>query len=176
MTMSKTVGEFRNVNGVLQGWIASGEIDLPRARLKPIQSRNPRAPKFELEAINRAGRWVPYGALFEATAIHTTGEIFYSGELDDQSWRFPFPIALFGTIDEGFRASWRREDATRAAGGRSNRTRGGDDYEGDGEGEGDRFAGGGEPRSGGFGGSTAPLTGGSQTGGFPNDLDDEVPF
>lgn len=171
--MSKTVGEFRNVNGQLLGFIASGEIDLQRARLKPIASNNPRAPKFEVEAINRNGRWVPYGALFEATAIHTTGEIFYSGELDDQSWRFPMQIALFGTAEEGFRASWRRDDMARSAGGRMARTRDADDDDGE-----DRGFRGGERggASGGFGGSTAPLEGPGATRGFSNDLDEEIPF
>ena len=173
MTVSKTVGEFRNVNGALVGFIACGEIDLPRARLKPISSNNPRAPKFEVEAINRNGRWVPYGALFEATAINTTGEIFYSGELDDQSWRFPMQVALFGTAEEGFRASWRRDDMARPAGGRAQRSRSGDDDEG-----GERSFGGGErgPAGGGFGGSTAPLGGEGGTRGFSTDLDEDVPF
>lgn len=172
--MSKTVGEFRNVNGQLLGFIASGEIDLQRARLKPIASNNPRAPKFEVEAINRNGRWVPYGALFEATAIHTTGEIFYSGELDDQSWRFPMQIALFGTAEEGFRASWRRDDMGRPAGGRAGRARNGDEDEGEDRGfgrDGERGQAGG-----GFGGSTAPMEGTGARGGFSSDLDEEVPF
>jgi len=172
-SMSKTVGEFRNVNGQLLGFIASGEIDLQRARLTRISSNNPRAPKFEVEAINRNGRWVPYGALFEATAIHTTGEIFYSGELDDQSWRFPMQIALFGTVEEGFRASWRRDDMGRPAGGRAGRSRDADEDEGE-----DRGFRGGERggASGGFGGSTAPLEGAGATRGFSNDLDEEIPF
>ena len=171
--MSKTVGEFRNVNGQLLGFIASGEIDLQRARLTPIASNNPRAPKFEVEAINRNGRWVPYGALFEATAIHTTGEVFYSGELDDQSWRFPMQIALFGTVEDGFRASWRRDDIARSAGGRAGRLRNGDDDEGE-----DRGFGGGEggQLDGGFGGSTAPLEAAGAGGSFSNDRDEEVPF
>jgi len=183
MFVSKTVGEFRNVNGNLVGYIASGDIDLPRARLRPIRSNNPRAPKFEVEALNRSGRWLPYGALFEAVAKNSTGEIFYAGELDDHGWRNPLQIALFGTVDEGFRASWRRDDMDRPARSR-NRDRDDDQY-GDGAYEGDERSFGGDDRSygGGFGGSTAPLQGGDDDGtgsaATPpaDDLnDDKIPF
>ncbi len=179
MFVSKTVGEFRHVTGNLIGYIASGEVDLPRARLRPISSRNPRAPKFELEAMNRSGRWVPYGGLFLAIAKHTTGEIFYSGELDDNGWSNPFQIALFGTVEQGFRASWRRDDPVRGSRGARNRDR--DDEDGDDDryaDQGDGFDRGGNENgeySGGFGGSTAPM-GDTLTGASGPVDDDEIPF
>ncbi|MDF0489240.1 MAG: DUF736 family protein [Sphingobium sp.] len=168
MAVSKTVGEFRNVNGNLVGWLADGrEVDLPRARLRPIQSNNPRAPKFELEGMSPSGRWLNYGGLFKATSHNEDGEIidFFAGELDDNSWSKPFHIALFGSVDEGFRASWRREQPNRPA--RARRARDTDEYD-----DRDERGTDGNDRSyrGGFGDSTAPFQGADRT----SELTDEM--
>ena len=103
------IGEFKLNNGRMLGWIATQSIDLPRLGLRPVESSNERAPAFEILALNVGKRWVQVGALWEATA-KKTGEIFYQGSIDDPSLADPFPLALFGSEEEGFRAAWRRPE------------------------------------------------------------------
>ncbi len=59
------IGEVRNVNGRLMGSIATRTIDLPKIGLRRVESDNPRAPKFEVVALNldtrnpdRPPRWM----------------------------------------------------------------------------------------------------------------------
>lgn len=106
------VGEFKNVNGQLLGSIATNQIDLPRLGLKPVESNNERAPRFEIVALNPGKRWVQIGALWEATA-NSTGEVFYQGQIDDPSFDAPMPIALFGNDEEGYRVAWTRKTPKR---------------------------------------------------------------
>ena len=102
------IGEFKQSNGRLMGSIATRTIDLPRLGLRPVESSNDRAPVFEVVALNVGNRWVQIGALWEAIAKHTTGEVFFQGTIDDPSLAEPLPIALFGNADEGYRVAWRR--------------------------------------------------------------------
>ncbi|MBB4097471.1 DUF736 domain-containing protein [Sphingomonas kyeonggiensis] len=102
------IGEFKQSNGRLMGSIATRTIDLPRLGLRPVESSNDRAPLFEIVALNVGNRWVQVGALWEAVAKHTTGEIFLQGTIDDPSLAEPLPIALFGDDTEGYRVAWRR--------------------------------------------------------------------
>ncbi|MBA4090927.1 DUF736 domain-containing protein [Sphingomonas sp. VDB2] len=103
------IGEFKQVNGRLLGWIATRNMDLPRLGLRKVESSNERAPVFEILALNVGNRWVQVGALWEAFAKNTTGEAFLQGSIDDPSLPEPLPIALFGDDAEGFRVAWRRQ-------------------------------------------------------------------
>lgn len=102
------IGEFKQVNNRLLGSIATRTIDLPRLGLRPVESINDKAPAYEIVALNVGNRWVQVGALWEAVAKNTTGEIFLQGSIDDPSLPEPLPIALFGTAEEGMRVVWRR--------------------------------------------------------------------
>lgn len=163
------IGEFKSVNGRLLGWIATRTFDLPRLGLREVESTNDRAPVYEILALNVGNRWVQIGALWEAVAKNTTGEIFLQGSIDDPSMPEPLPIALFGSEADGFRIAWRRPQP-RDAFAPLNRgaQRGGGDGAGPGE------AGG----SGGFGDSTAGADGAMMGAGIGmgGELDDDIPF
>jgi uncharacterized protein (DUF736 family) len=102
------IGEFKSVNGRMLGSIATRTIDLPRLGLREVESSNDRAPAYEILALNVGNRWVQIGALWEAIAKNSTGEVFLQGSIDDPSLAEPLPIALFGSEEEGFRIAWRR--------------------------------------------------------------------
>src|SRR3546814_17348973 len=102
------IGEFSNNNGRLMGSIATRTIDLPRLGLRPVESDHERAPAYEIVALNVGNRWVQLGALWEAVAKNTTGEVFLPGSIDDPSLPAPLPIALFGLEREGYRDAGRR--------------------------------------------------------------------
>ena len=101
------IGEFKNVNGQLLGSIATAAIHLPRLGLKPIQSDNERAPKYEIVTLNAGRRWVQIGAVWEA-ASNSTGELFLQGSIDDPSFAAPLQVACFGNPEEGYRVAWTR--------------------------------------------------------------------
>lgn len=155
------IGEFKLNKGRVVGWIATRAIDLPKLALRPVESENELAPAFEIIAPNVGGRVVQVGALWEAVAKRT-GEVFYQGNIDDPSMPEALPIALFGSIEEGFRVAWRRQErddfgpAVRTT--RDNPPSGnrGDDY--------------------GFGDSTANENGELSGQNAAADLDDEVAF
>src|SRR3546814_21076005 len=102
------IGEFSNNNGRLMGSIATRTIDLPRLGLRPVESDHERAPAYEIVALNVGNRWVQLGALWEAVAKNTTGEVFLQGSIDDPSLPEPLPIALFGSERDGYRVAWQR--------------------------------------------------------------------
>jgi len=154
------IGEFSLKKGRLMGWIATRTIDLPKLGLRPVESDNELAPAYEILALNVGGRYVQVGALWEAVA-KKTGEVFLQGNIDDPCMPEALPIALFGTVEEGYRVAWRRPERRDDFGtavrtprddAPSNRS---DDY--------------------GFGGSTADDSGGLTTD-TAADLDDEVQF
>jgi uncharacterized protein (DUF736 family) len=103
------IGEFKLNKGRVIGWIATRTIDLPKLALRPVESDNELAPAFEIIAPNVGGRIVQVGALWEATAKRT-GEVFYQGNVDDPAMPEALSIALFGSIEEGFRVAWRRQE------------------------------------------------------------------
>lgn len=151
------IGEFNVRNGRLLGSIATRTIDLPRLGLRPVESDNDRAPVYEIVALNVGNRWVQLGALWEAVAKHTTGEIFFQGSIDDPSLPEPLPIALFGNDEDGYRVAWRRPQRRDDFGPAVRST---------------RRAYGGEEQ-GGFGDSTAGNDGALMT---DQPVDDEIPF
>lgn len=152
------IGEFKQNNGRLLGSIATRTIDLPKLGLRPVESANEKAPTFEIVALNVGNRWVQVGALWEAVAKHTTGEVFLQGTIDDPSLSEPLPVALFGSDTEGYRVAWRRPQRRDDFGPAVRTSRG--DYPQGGEG--------------GFGDSTAGNDGALVGGG--TDLDDDMPF
>jgi len=151
------IGEFNVRNGRLLGSIATRTIDLPRLGLRPVESDNDRAPVYEIVALNVGNRWVQLGALWEAVAKHTTGEVFYQGSIDDPSLPEPLPIALFGNDEDGYRVAWRRPQRRDDFGPAVRSAR--RDYA--------------DSEQGGFGDSTA-----GNDGALTNDqpVDDDVPF
>ena len=152
------IGEIRNVNDRLTGSIATRTIDLPRIGLRKVESMNPRAPVYEVLALNVARRWVQVGALWEA-ASKKTGEVFLAGNIDDPSLPEPLPVALFPSEDGGYTIAWRRETVrAEFGGGFGASTRSYDE----------------QLQDRGFGESTAGSNGALMGAGA--DLDDEVPF
>lgn len=168
------IGEFKMINGRLMGWIATRTIDLPRLYLRKVESSNDRAPVYEIDALNVGNRVVQIGALWQAVARNTTGEVFLQGSIDDPSLPEPLPIALFGNLEEGFRVAWRRPQRRDDFFAPSRGSRGEDAGMGDGTGgTGGMGLGGG----GGFGDSTAGADGGLMGAGGDGPLgDDHIPF
>jgi len=152
------IGEFKLSNGRLLGSIATRTIDLPRLGLRPVESDNDKAPVFEIVALNVGNRWVQVGALWEAVAKNTTGEIFLQGAIDDPSLPEPLPIALFGNEQEGMRVAWRRPQRRDDFGPAIRTSR--RDYA--------------EEQQSGFGDSTASGDGALMDAGAPGE--DEIPF
>ena len=152
------IGEFKLNNGRLLGSIATRTIDLPRLGLRPVESQNDKAPVYEIVALNVGNRWVQIGALWEAVAKNTTGEVFLQGSIDDPSLPEPLPVALFGTPEEGMRVAWRRPQRRDDFGPAARTPR--SDNGGDGQG--------------GFGDSTAGTIGALMTAG--DLIDDDVAF
>ena len=101
------IGEIRkNANGQLIGSVETLTITRTIG-LRPVSSTNPRAPKYEIVALNDQRRWVIVGALFEL-ASNSTGEIFYQGKIDDPSMTQPLYIAVFPREDGTMAVAWQR--------------------------------------------------------------------
>lgn len=151
------IGEVRSINGRLEGRLATRTIDLPRIGLRPVERSNPRAPAYEILALNVARRWVQVGVLWQAFS-KKTGEAFLAGNIDDPSLPEPLPVAFFQREDGGFNIAWRREDLRSDFGGGSGF--GPSNYESMGPDRGDMGA----EADRGFGGSTAGEDGRLMTG------------
>lgn len=101
------IGEIRkNANGQLIGSVETLTITRTIG-LRPVTSSNPRAPKFEIVALNDQRRWVIVGALFELSS-NSTGESFYQGKIDDPSMAQPLYIAAFPRADGTMAVAWQR--------------------------------------------------------------------
>jgi len=137
------IGEFKSVDGQLLGFISTAELNLTRLGLRPVQSNNPNAPKFEVVTLNAGRRWVQIGAVWEAKS-NKTGEFFLQGSIDDPSFSAPLSIACFGNDDDGYRVAWTRNRRRQNGFGQSDGTdamgRAGEPA-GEGMGEGDGFEG-----------------------------------
>ncbi|MDR6116541.1 MULTISPECIES: DUF736 domain-containing protein [unclassified Sphingomonas] len=165
------IGELRNVNGRLMGSIATRTIDLPRIGLRPVENDNPRAPKYEVVALNVARRWVQIGAVWEAV-MKRTGEVFLAGTIDDPSLPEALPVALFPATDfDGYMVAWRRDTMRSDIGGGF----GASNYDRE---QGERSRGGNtrDQQDSGFGESTAGVGGELVGADGPGDLDDDMPF
>lgn len=166
------IGEISVHNGRLLGSIATRTIDLPRIGLRPVESENPRAPRFEVVALNVARRWVQVGALWEAAA-KKTGETFLTGNIDDPSLPEPLPVALFGNDRDGYAIAWRRDtlraDAAGGGFGASN-------YDSQSQEDRRDYRSGSRDDDGGFGSSTAEPDGSMSREFEPVGDDDVNPF
>ena len=101
------IGEIKkNASGQLIGVLET--LTMTRTiGLRPVTSSNPRAPRYEIVALNDQRRWVAVGALFEL-ASDSTGEIFYQGKIDDPSMSQPLYIAVFPREDDTMAVAWQR--------------------------------------------------------------------
>lgn len=81
--------------------------------LREVRSPNPKAPKFEVLALNPATKsWVQVGALFELVS-NSTGEAFLSGKLDDPSFAQPLYVSAFRQADGSYNIVWQRPQKRR---------------------------------------------------------------
>lgn len=96
-----------NAEGVHVGRIATLAFGATVA-LRPFQSSNERAPRFDIVALSSDRRtWVKVGALWEYTS-NDTGEAFLSGRIDDPSLASPIDVAMFRQDDDSYNVAWRR--------------------------------------------------------------------
>ena len=101
------IGEIhKNANGQLIGSVETLTITRTIG-LRPVTSSNPRAPRYEIVALNDQRRWVIVGALFELSS-NSTGESFYQGKIDDPSMAQPLYIAAFPREDGTMAVAWQR--------------------------------------------------------------------
>ena len=101
------IGQIKqNDAGIFMGRISTLAVAMTIA-LKPVQSSNPRAPRYEIVALNDQRRWVIVGALFELSS-NSTGESFYQGKIDDPSMAQPLYIAAFPREDGTMAVAWQR--------------------------------------------------------------------
>ena len=75
--------------------------------LRPVNSQNPAAPRYEMMALTSARTWARLGGMFEQVK-RTTGEVFYQGRIDDPIIRDPMDIVLWHDRDGGFSILWSR--------------------------------------------------------------------
>ena len=75
--------------------------------LRPVQSGNPKAPRYEICTRNPAGVLVQVGALWEQTS-KSTGECFLQGRIDDPSMARPLAVNAFRQDDGSYNIAWLR--------------------------------------------------------------------
>jgi uncharacterized protein (DUF736 family) len=84
--------------------------------LRPVQSQNPNAPKYDVMALAADRRtWVKIGAAFEHFS-KSTGAAFYQATVDDPSLAAPMSIAFFSNDENGYNIAWTRRRARRELG------------------------------------------------------------
>ena len=103
----------QNAGGTYTGKISTLTVAIVIA-LRPVQSANPRAPKFEILALSAARQWVQVGALFEL-ASNSTGETFLNGKIEDPSLDKPLYISAFRQEDGSYNVVWSRPTRRRDA-------------------------------------------------------------
>lgn len=96
----------KNSDGVFVGRIDTVAFSNVVA-LRPVNSPNEAAPRYELMALTPARTWAKLGAMFEQVK-KSTGEIFYQGRIDDPSMTSPMDIALWHDREGGFAVLWSR--------------------------------------------------------------------
>ena len=93
-----------NPQGVFMGKIVTLALSVSIA-LRPVQSDNERAPKFEVMGRNPQGEWVQIGALYEQF-MSTSGEAFLQGSISDPSFATLY-FACFSQDDGSYVIAWR---------------------------------------------------------------------
>lgn len=97
----------QNDAGAFIGKIQTATLDLTIG-LKPVNSRNASAPKFDVMARAKSGQFIPVGGLWEKTASNGSGT-FLQGQIDDPSFDAPLSIALFRQDDGSLNVAWSRQ-------------------------------------------------------------------
>lgn len=75
--------------------------------LRPVDSNNEAAPKYDIMGKNVAGVFIPLGGLWEKNAA-SDGKPFLQGSIDDPSLESPINIALFEQEDGSMNVAWSR--------------------------------------------------------------------
>ena len=101
------IGQLKlNAAGVYVGKIQTATLDLA-VGLRPVQSSNAAAPKYDVMVRARNGQFLPVGGLWEK-ASSKDGVIFLQGQIDDPSFDAPLSIALFTQEDGVLNVAWSR--------------------------------------------------------------------
>ena len=101
------IGELKlNGAGVYMGKIQTATLDLV-VGLRPVNSRNAAAPKYDVMVRAKNGQFIPVGGLWEKTA-NNGGGTFLQGQIDDPSFEAPLSIALFAQADGALNIAWSR--------------------------------------------------------------------
>lgn len=104
----------QNGAGIYMGRVSTLAVAMTIA-LKPVQSTNPRAPRYEIHALTPGKTWVQVGALFELTS-NNTGEAFLNGRIDDPSLAAPLQVSAFRQDDGSYNLVWQRQQKRRDVG------------------------------------------------------------
>ena len=105
----------QNDAGIFIGRVSTLTVAMTVA-LREVRSVNPKAPKYEIHAVNPGSReWVQVGALFELTAS-ATGEAFLNGRIDDPSLAAPLQVSAFRQDDGSYNVVWQRAQKRRDVG------------------------------------------------------------
>ena len=101
------IGQLKqNAAGAFLGKIQTAALDLT-VGLRPVQSSNPAAPKFDVMVRGQSGQFLAVGGLWEKTASNG-GSTFLQGQIDDPSFEAPLSIALFAQDDGSLNVAWSR--------------------------------------------------------------------
>ncbi len=104
----------QNNEGIYIGRVASLTFSAVLA-LREVHSNNEKAPAFDLMALSSdRTTWVKVGAVWEYHS-NETGEVFFSGRIDDPSLSAPIDISLFSGEGESYDVAWRRPQRKRSA-------------------------------------------------------------
>jgi uncharacterized protein (DUF736 family) len=142
----------QNESGIFVGRVSTLTMAMTIA-LREVRSPNPKAPRFEVHALNQQTKsWVQVGALFELTS-NSTGEAFLNGRVDDPSLANPLYISAFRQDDGSYNVVWSRPTRRRDTAALTPKA---DDSLPPFPGEGDAPADGGATAGDGLGESTAP--------------------
>ena len=102
----------QNEAGIYIGRVSTLAVAMTIA-LREVRSVNPKAPKYEIHALNTVSRtWVQVGALFEL-ASNATGETFLNGKIDDPSLAQPLYVSAFRQDDGSYNVVWSRPSRKR---------------------------------------------------------------
>lgn len=96
-----------NENGIHVGRVNTLQMSAVIG-LRAVNSKHERAPAFDIMGLAADKRsWIKMGAVWEF-ASNSTGEIFYSGRIDDPSMDKALEIAIFKQDDGSMNVTWRR--------------------------------------------------------------------